>query len=208
MNKLKTPSAITALMIPFLPCARRMSLLLLTSVFLFSSCSDEEEPSPAPNPTPEDAVYTMKLASSEKMEFKKITGKNESQDITGEETVYFGERIKLASPNELQFDNDSLFIVKANDMTERYKTKWQNNELFLHNASTDAWEYCGKKEADGKFLFNTGFYITRSSNAQRTLTVMDQRYALTSFSELMDKGNEDKSSTIVWLKMEYVFTKK
>lgn len=182
-----------------------MSLLLPIGTYMLSSCSDKDEPSPTPNPTPEDNTYVLKLKSSESVEFKEILDENDVHDIAEKETAYFGDRIQFVCPNELQFDNDSLSIVKANNIVEKYKIKWQEKKLFIHHTQGDIWEYCGEKDRDGKLLLNIGFYLIKSNNSQRTFTAIGQEYSLTSYSELIDKNTKDSPFPIIWLRIRYVF---
>lgn len=181
---------------------REIVFLLLISIFI--SCSDKDDPSSVPDPTPENTVYVLKLKSSNQIEFKEFLGGKEKQDMAKDGSTYFGKRIQLHCPNELQFQNDSLWMVKTNNIVEKYKIKWQDNQLFLYNTNKDSWEFCGKKDQSGNFLLNTGFYIQKSTNNQRMFTIIGQEYNLISYSELME-NNENESSSTIWLKMEYVF---
>ena len=117
-----------------------MSFLLSIGTLMFSSCADKDDPSPI-LPTPEDTPYILKLKFSEKVEFKEILNKNDIQDLTETETAYFGERIQWSYPHELQFDRDSLSIVKTNNIVEKYKLKWQDKKLFIYQKPIDKWEY-------------------------------------------------------------------
>ena len=154
-----------------------MSFLLSIGTLMFSSCADKDDPSPilpTPEdtsyiciifipidlPTPEDTSYILKLKFSEKVEFKEILNKNDIQDLTETETAYFGERIQRSCPHELQFDRDSLSIVKTNNIVEKYKLKWQDKKLFIYQKPIDKWEYCGEKDENGRVILNIGFYIT------------------------------------------------
>ena len=138
---------------------------------------------------------------SEKVEFKEILNKNDIQDLTETETAYFGERIQRSCPHELQFDRDSLSIVKTNNIVEKYKLKWQDKKLFIYQKPIDKWEYCGEKDENGRVILNIGFYIIKNNNDQRTFMAIGQEYNLISYSELM---NQDFLS-IIWLKRKYTF---
>lgn len=96
-------------------------LSMSIGICMLSSCSDKDDPSPTPNLTPEDNIYVLKLKSSESVEFKEILDENDVHDIAEKETAYFGDRIQFVCPNELQFDNDSLSIVKTNNRKQGYK---------------------------------------------------------------------------------------
>ena len=166
-----------------------MSFLLSIGTLMFSSCADKDDPSPI-LPTPEDTPYILKLKFSEKVEFKEILNKNDIQDLTETETAYFGERIQWSYPHELQFDRDSLSIVKTNNIVEKYKLKWQDKKLFIY-----------QKPINGRVILNIGFYIIKNNNDQRTFMAIGQEYNLISYSELM---NQDFLS-IIWLKRKYTF---
>lgn len=177
-----------------------MSFLLSIGTLMFSSCADKDDPSPI-LPIPEDTPYILKLKFSEKVEFKEILNKNDIQDLTETETAYFGERIQWSCPHELQFDRDSLSIVKTNNIVEKYKLKWQDKKLFIYQKPIDKWEYCGEKDENGRVILNIGFYIIKNNNDQRTFMAIGQEYNLISYSELM---NQDFLS-IIWLKRKYTF---
>lgn len=132
---------------------------------------------------------------------KEILNKNDIQDLTETETAYFGERIQRSCPHELQFDRDSLSIVKTNNIVEKYKLKWQDKKLFIYQKPIDKWEYCGEKDENGRVILNIGFYIIKNNNDQRTFMAIGQEYNLISYSELM---NQDFLS-IIWLKRKYTF---
>ena len=179
---------------------KHIRLLLIGGFACFlASCSDDDGATPPPEP---DNIYTLKFKSSQQLEFKEVVPeKAVTKAAEGSETRYFGQRIKLACPQELQFNEDSLCIVKANNLTEKYKIKWKDNELLLHNNVTDTWEYCGKKDAEGKFVLNTGFYLKKNNNVL-PYAVLGQEYWLTSYETLREN---DKTVSIVWLRMNYIF---
>ena len=109
-----------------------MSFLLSIGTLMFSSCADKDDPSPI-LPTPEDTSYILKLKFSEKVEFKEILNKNDIQDLTETETAYFGERIQRSCPHELQFDRDSLSIVKNNNDQRTFMAIGQEYNLISYS---------------------------------------------------------------------------
>lgn len=179
---------------------RNIRLLLIGGfACFFTSCSDDNG---ATTPSAQDNIYTLKLKSSQQLEFKEITPEKKLAEIAEDkETHYFGQRIRQACPQELQFNEDSLCIVKTSSLIEKYKIKWKDNELLLHNNVMDTWEYCGKKDTDGKFVLNTGYYL-KKSNSVLPYTVIGQEYSLTSYESLSENN---KSVSIVWLRMNYIF---
>ena len=130
----------------------------------------------------------------------------EVQNLPVEESnKYFGKRLSLTSPTELQLKDDSLFIIKSYGITEKYKMKSHNNEVFLYNDLSDVWEYCGTREDKNSFTLNIGFYIQERVNNQRTLHAAGQEYSLKSFSDLMEYVGKDGLSSVIWLKQQIVF---
>lgn len=175
--------------------------LLLAGTSAFYACSDEEKPQTKPEPQPE-TVTRFKYQAMDISEFKLISAENTVQELpVSEAEKYFGRRIGLASPKEIQLKEDSLYIIKPGGLTEGYKIKWDDTKLFLYKDRTASWEYCGTQKSDNEFLLNTGFYIKKSQdNTRRMLTVAGQEYALQNYSDIAD----DASST-TWLKATYTF---
>ena len=139
-----------------------MSFLLSIGTLIFSSCADKDDPSPI-LPTPEDTSYILKLKFSEKVEFKEILNKNDIQDLTETETAYFGERIQWSCPHELQFDRDSLSIVKTNNIVEKYKLKWQDKK----SSRSSAFSF-----SSSSILFNASSSVTVFSITLSSVHVM------------------------------------
>lgn len=191
-------------------CTKQNQGKIICAIFLlglltFTSCSED---SPQPEPPVSGNTYTLKFKSNKVVEMKQKQTGQEVQNIpVGDSDKYFGKRIQLSRPEELQFKGDSLSIIKVNGVIERFKIKWQDNELYLHNSLSEKWEYCGKKEGN-YFTFNTGFYIQKCRNDQRSLAFMGQEYSLRTFSDLADYVNENSKESVqetIWLKMEYNF---
>ena len=177
---------------------------LLIGVFAFTSCTNDD-PQPEP-PASTGELYTLKYKSQEILELKQMQAGQEVQNLPVEESnKYFGKRLSLTSPTELQLKDDSLFIIKSYGITEKYKMKSHNNEVFLYNDLSDAWEYCGTRDDKNSFTLNIGFYIQERINSQRTLHAMGQEYSLKSFSDLMEYVGKDGLSSVIWLKQQIVF---
>lgn len=180
---------------------RIISLLcFMYGVLLLTSCDNND--TPTPEPTPEE-VYVLKFKSSEIVELKKIE-EGITTDIAKEETEsIFGKRIEMVAPIELQFNSDSLSIVKPHEVVENYAVKWQDEELFLHNDTEDNWAYCGKRSDDGRFILNTGMFSRTTENEQRKLFITGQDYSLTSDDRVLANADD----VVVWLRMEFIFEK-
>ena len=177
---------------------------LLIGALAFTSCTNND-PQPEP-PAPTGELYTLKYKSQEILELKQMKTEQEVQNLPVEESSkYFGKRLSLTSPTELQLKDDSLFIIKNYGITEKYKMKSHNNEVFLYNDLSDTWEYCGTREDKNSFTLNIGFYIQERVNNQRTLYAIGQEYSLKSFSDLMEYIGKDGLSSVIWLKQQIVF---
>lgn len=145
---------------------------------------------------------TLVFASAEISEMKKINSDNTIQDLSKDNLEeYWGERIAYNTPIELRFKSDSLYIVKPNEIVEKYKIEWRGEELFLNSNHSTEWLYCGKKLQNKQFLLNTGFYKGESKNKMRTLQFAGQSYAFKTYTEI---GNYP-SATMIWTKMSFVF---
>ncbi|NLD24204.1 MAG: hypothetical protein GX670_08250 [Bacteroidales bacterium] len=184
---------------------RIIALLFVTyGALLLISCSNNDIPTPTPEPETEPEVtFVLKLKSTDIVDFKKIKGGKTTDIAQGEAKTIFGKRIELITPSELQFDGDSLSIVKGNGIVEHYAIKWQDGELFLHSDVEDNWEYCGKRSDDGRFILNTGMFSRVAENEQRKLFITGQDYSLTSHDKLLANADD----VVVWLRMEFVFEK-
>ena len=183
---------------------KRIVLLLFFTygALLLIACSNNDIPTPTPEPEPE-VTFVLKLKSTDIVDFKKIEGGKTTDIAKGEAETIYGKRIELITPSELQFDGDSLSIVKGNGIVEHYAIKWQDGELFLHSDAENNWEYCGKRSNDGRFILNTGMFSRVAENEQRKLFITGQDYSLTSHVKLLANAND----VVVWLRMEFVFVK-
>lgn len=148
---------------------------------------------------------TMKFVALKVVEFKQIKDGNNMQNISQEKLKeYWGERITDNIPLELQLKKDSVYIVKPNDIVEKYKTEWRGDELFLYNQYSNSWRYCGVKTPDNGFTLNIGFYAIDSKTERRSLLLLGQDYAYKNYPEI---GNYPNARTI-WTKINVQFNKK
>ena len=178
------------------------SLFFMCGTLLLISCGNNDIPSPEPKPEPEE-VYVLKFKSSEMMEFKKIDGGKTTDIAKKEMENIFGKRVEMVTPIELQFNGDSLFIVKPHKLVENYAIKWQDGELFLHSDAEDNWGYCGKRSDDGRLILNAGVFSLAAESEQRKLYITGQDYYLTSYDKVLVNADD----LVVWLRMEFVFEK-
>lgn len=164
------------------------------------------KPGDTPNPTPEKKKeYTLKFISTEIVDFKEIAANKNIRDLDKDKVPdYFKERMEFATPKELQFKNDSLYVVKPENMMEKYKIQWKNDELYLHNPHTDAWKYCGKEAANGRFILNTAFFSIASKTDARFLQIVGQDHSFKSYTDLDAAAN----SSTIWLQTHTLFGQK
>lgn len=184
-----------------------LSLVIAIGTSL-SSCVDDTN-KPEELTTAKDSetskVVTSKLVlkSTEIKEFKL-----DNQEVAAtESSKYFGRRIQLNTPTELLFKNDSIFISKGESLTEAFKTKWQDKELYLYDDASQTWSYCGKKGDKSGFILNTGFYIKKTKDKLHTLNIIGQEYSLRTYTDLTNYLGEGTTSTssITWLRTESLF---
>ncbi len=173
---------------------------------LFTACYKDDEPTqPEPDPTPiKDpdpvAKNTYKYLSTKIFQFKHVLPK--AQEMPDELlTTYFGRRIELNQPEEVQFKNDSITILKPYGLQEKFKVKWDKGDLFYYKAD-ETWAYMGRIETDETLRLNLGAYSLTNKSEQRSLTVVEQGYDLTSPDALRE--GSDANTSLVWLSLQYI----
>lgn len=175
-----------------------LALPVFVALLTFYSCSEKhDEPEILPN------QYSLEYKSLQILEFSKTNKQGTESLLVEEVSNYFGERVQLSCPSELQFNEDSIKIVKLNGaLHERYKIKWQENNLFLYDDAVKEWRLVGKKDTRGRFTLHVGFYLQSGANENRSLTVIGQGYGLITSPEF---NSDTETSSVVWLKVDYVF---
>lgn len=185
------------------------SVFLLGALSVASCTEDGPQVDPILPEPPQPTVTELSFKSLDVLELKEqLQGKDVQNVPVGESTSYFGSRAELSRPDKLRFKDDSLFLLRANEITERYKVKWQNKELLLHHQDSDSWSYMGQKTGEKGFLLNVGFYALLNKSPQRSLSIMGREYALQSFANLTDyigQSTLDTSSSVVWMKVQCAF---
>lgn len=181
---------------------------LVLGLFTFTSCSDDK-PNPNPDPDPETESYTMVSKAIKPIDFQQFNSPAKVRDTAPQPDYeqYFGDRVDLFCPKELSFYSDSMSVIRTNGPEEDYKVKWENKKLYIYHDDSESWLYCGEEgSSKGEFLMNTCFYILKTNNAGRWLSVMGQDYWLQSHSDLGFEPDTD-NHMLVWLKVNYVFEK-
>lgn len=185
------------------------SVFLLGALSVASCTEDGPQVDPILPEPPQPTVTELSFKSLDVLELKEqLQGKDVQNVPVGESTSYFGSRAELSRPDKLRFKDDSLFLLRANEITERYKVKWQNKELLLHHQDSDSWSYVGQKTGEKGFLLNVGFYALLNKSPQRSLSIIGREYALQSFANLTDyigQSTLDTSSSVVWMKVQCAF---
>ena len=178
---------------------------LVILLFTLASCSKDPETGGPLRPPEPGQVYTLKYKATEVIEFKQILNGTVVSDLSSEkQNDLFGSRMKFACPSEIRLSKDSLTILKPGGISEQYKVKLENNELFLYNDVLSAWEYGGKKDSGTQIILNTAFFIKTSTNNMRQLSVSGQEYSLRNYSSLVS-ADDKEGSDIKWLKVQYSF---
>ena len=185
--------------------------VLLWGALSFASCA-KDDPQPEPilpePPQPNVTELSFKSLGILEMVIDQIQRQSVLNIPVSESDRYFGNRVELSRPDKLRFKDDSLFLLRANEIIERYKVKWQNKELLLHHQDSDSWSYVGQKKGESGFLLNMGFYALQSKSSQRSLSIIGWEYELQSFANLVDyigQSTLDTSSSIVWMKVQCSF---
>lgn len=182
---------------------RNLTLSLFMGIcILLISC----KPGDTPNPTPEKKKeYTLTFISTEIVDFKEITADKTIRNIDKAKAGdYFKERMEFATPTQLQFKNDSLYMIKPEGLVEKHKIQWKNGELYLHNPHTETWKYCGKEMGNGQFMLNTAFFSVTSKTNARFLHYAGQDHSFKSHADLKTEAN----ASTIWLQTHTLFGQK
>lgn len=182
---------------------KNLTLCLCMGLFIMLiSCKPSDTPTPI---QVENKEYTLGFISTEIVDFKEITVDKNIRNLDKANVGnYFKERMELATPIKLQFKNDSLYVVKPEDIVEKYKIHWKDGKLYLHNPHTVTWDYCGKEASNGRFFLNTVFYLITSKTDARFLQFAGQGHSLKSHTDLDAVAN----SSTIWLQAQTLYGQK
>ncbi|MCC8155569.1 MAG: hypothetical protein LIP01_16165 [Tannerellaceae bacterium] len=78
-----------------------------------------------------------------------------------------------------------------------------DGKMSIEIGGTDNWMYCGEKREENEFVFNTGFYIQTTRNAQRSFKVTGQEYSLKTYADI-PSGQSEEFSELIWLRASYI----
>lgn len=172
---------------------------------ILSSCSNNDNGMVV---DPDEENITLSFKTYQILELKKITADNSIQDLPVINVhQYFGNRIELICPEKMDFKDNTLVITR-NGMAQEYIIKWEADDLYLRKEGEILWSYCGSRVDKNKIKLNVGFYIMNSNTNQRSLSVIDQNYALESYSqvaEYMSNVDTESTSSLLWMKVNYFF---
>lgn len=187
--------------------------LLITAAMLLHACSDNDsEPIPDPDPDPNPTLLKAKtfvFKDKSVLEFLKIRSSAGTEKLPSEDAaVYFGTRIEYSCPALVTLVGDSLFINRGSSNQESYKVKLEDNKLSLYNVYSGRWLInCGELNNDSLVL-RKGFYRLESTDEKRTLSAIGQDYSLQSYMDVYNAdAMKNDSTTLAWLRIQYVFEK-
>ncbi|HBX21560.1 MAG TPA: hypothetical protein DEF88_14060 [Porphyromonadaceae bacterium] len=182
--------------------------VFVTAVFVsFSSCRKESLPSPPEPEVKSPEFFTYVYVDSQVLYFRRIQGQKTEKFSKENITDLFGRRVEWATPQKIQLTKDSIVIQKKNDIEEKFKYKWDGNDLLLLRSDPEQWLYAGEKLEDGRLFINTVFFIERSADSQRFLSNIGQDYSLVSYEGLPSTSDDKAASSYVWLQMHFIFKK-
>lgn len=175
------------------------------SILLFNSCKrDNEITKPQVEPPIVGSDLNMKLDSKKIHVFQKILSSGLPSALQeGEIENYFGHRIALSVPQEIVVKKDSVFLIKEYGITESYKSKWDEDNLYLQYSDKSAWKILGKNINKTDFTLNMGFYKKNSTSSSSKGIVLGQEYNLTAYETLLSKNKEN--TDLVWLQIDLLY---
>lgn len=177
---------------------------IIVGMPILSSCSNNDNGIVV---DPDEENISLSYKTYEIKELKRIVG-NTIEDLQVTDVhQYFGNRIELACPEKLDFTGNTLLITRSG-IEQKYNIKWEADKLYLCKEGENHWNYCGYKADKKKFMLNVGLFIMKSTTDQRSLTVIDQSYALESYDQLAEyvgSAAAESSSSLLWMKVSYLF---
>lgn len=181
------------------------TLYIAVSILLFNACKiDNEITKPPIDPPSATSELKVKLYSKEIQVFQKILSSGNPSSLKDTEVEkYFGHRIALSVPEEIVVKKDSVFLMKQYGITESYKSKWDEDNLYLQYSDKSAWKILGKKINKTDFTLNMGFYKKNSTSSSSKGIVLGQEYNLTAYETLLSKNKEN--TDLVWLQIDLLY---
>ncbi len=183
-----------------IPLFRLRQIQLFTLALLLFACKDDNVVIPPDPKAPR--ILELKLASRKVIEFRSIEDSKETGSL-GEDEIeeHFGSRVRSFIPNEITISKDSTTFVKAGSLEEKFRTKWENDELYRYDENTKTWNFLGKRTGD-VFLLSAAFFSKKVSARERSSTILGQAYALENFDTLIAQSEQ---YNLIWLKVEATY---
>lgn len=144
--------------------------------------------------------------ASRVVEARSIAPDGHAVDIASEKVqAIWGDRLAFNTPIALRLTADSLYIVKLNDVVEKYRAQWCGEKLYLARGLTDQWKFCGQRDAENHtFTLNLGLLKGSVRNDARVLEFLQQGYDYESVTQVVHLPQ----CAIVWTRMHFIFKRK
>ena len=175
--------------------------IFIISVITFTSCKKNSEELDQPVDPVNKTSQHFQFNSRKINLFQRISSSGSPVNMKSSELpTYFGDRISYFFPQEILIKNDSTTIVKLHGLTEKFKSKWDKNDLYYQVGNSDNWKLLGSKSGSSGFQVIAGFYTKRTSSSSSGSMISGQQYNLKSYESLINK-DENKAS-LIWLSAE------
>lgn len=177
----------------------------MASLLLLTACKKENGVvKPPVDPPIEMNDLKLKLDSKEMLDFQKITSSSLASSLAESEIKkYFGDRVDLSIPKEIIVEKDSTILIKQYGITERYKSKWEKDDLYLQDSDESSWKLIGAKKNKTDFVLSMSFYSKKSITQSSQNFLIGQEYNLKSYDHLLSKNAEN--TDFIWLKIDLLY---
>jgi hypothetical protein len=177
----------------------------MVSLLLLTACKKENGVvKPPVDPPIETNDLKLKLDSKKVLDFQKFSSSSSVSSLEESEIKkYFEDRVDLSIPKEIIVEKDSAILIKQYGITERYKSKWEKDDLYLQDSDESSWKLIGSKKNKTDFVLTMSFYSKKSITQSSKNFLIGQEYNLKSYDHLLSKNAEN--ADFIWLKIDLLY---
>lgn len=180
------------------------SIYAIVSLLLTACKKENGVVKPPIDPPIETNDLKVKLDSKKVLDFQKITSSSSASSLEESEIKkYFEDRVDLSIPKEIIVEKDSTILIKQYGITERYKSKWEKDDLYLQDNDESSWKLIGAKKNKTDFVLTMSFYAKKSVTQSSKNFSIGQEYNLKSYDHLLSKNA--KNADFIWLRIDLLY---
>lgn len=188
---------------------QELQLIIPIALLLLIQACNTKEPLITPTPPPvgptENGDIIGKFEKIEVIDFLQLT--HDSPTITlAEDQIeeHFGNRVQHYIPIQLDVQGDSTYFLKNFGLTDKYRSKWEKNNLLLREANNDYWFICGEKTDTSTFRLHINFFSKLQNRPGSTNLLLGQDMKVASPNDLITEA--DSAYNLTWLNVHVYYT--